>query len=459
MQDQISFPLGRASRRLRLDTLVRLRWLAVIGQTTAILYVHYGLGYKVPLAPCLLLISASIWLNITLRIRFPVSHRLSDRFATGLLAYDVLQLGALLYLTGGLDNPFATLFLAPVLISATALPPARTLALGLLVVVCASVLALNHMPLPWEADRGIDLPKLYVAGIWSSILLGVAFTGIYAWRVSAEANQLAEALAAAELVIAREQHLSQLDGLAAAAAHELGTPLATIALVSKEIANAAEPGSPLADDVALLRQEVERCRDILTKLTALNEDEGPLATLSLSQLLEEIVQPQRAAGASVAVRIEGDGPEPVMRRNPSVLYGLGNLLDNAVDFAASRVALDGSWDHERVRIEVRDDGAGFPPDILMRAGDPYVTTRGRARGAAEPRGGRVGLGLGLFLAKTLLDRSGAQVTFTNLGGGQTGARVEIIWNRARFESGAALLGELALEAAAQPPNVRASETT
>ncbi len=452
MQDQLNFALGRASRRLRLDTLVRLRWLTVLGQSFALGLVHYGLGYEIPIVLCALLVVASVWLNIILRMWFPVSHRLSDRFATGLLAYDILQLAALLYLTGGLENPFASLFLAPVLISATALPPARTLGLGLLVVIVSTLLAFYHYPLPWRADARLDLPAEYVAGIWASVLLGAAFIGIYAWRVSAEANQLAEGLAAVELVMAREQHLSQLDGLAAAAAHELGTPLATIALVAKEIANAAEPGSALADDVALLRQEVDRCRDILAKLTTLNENEGPLATLSLRQLIEEIVAPQRAVGAAILVQIGGEGAEPVMRRNPSVIYGLGNLVDNAVDFAADKVTLRGVWSEDRVTIVVSDDGPGFPPDILMRAGEPYLTTRGRGRPAA---GTRQGLGLGLFLAKTLLERSGAQVAFGNLGGGQTGARVDVMWSRGRFE---AVSGVEALEETASLPRW-ISETT
>lgn len=444
MQDQLTFALGRESRRLRLDTLVRLRWLTVIGQAFAIGLIHYGLGYEIPLAPSVLLVILSVCLNLTLRILYPVSHRLSDRFAMALLAYDILQLAALLYLTGGLENPFASLFMAPVLISATALPPTKTLALGGLVVVVSTLLAIEHYPLPWRADQALDLPALYVAGIWASILLGAAFTGIYAWRVSAEANQLADALAAAELVMAREQHLSQLDGLAAAAAHELGTPLATIALVAKELGNAAEPGSAQADDIALLRQEVERCRDILTKLTALNENEGPLATMSVRQLLDEVVQPQKAVGARITVTLDGEGPAPVMRRNPSVLYGLGNLVDNAVDFAANAVSITGSWDHDLVKIEVQDDGPGFPPDILMRAGEPYLSSRGRSKGGRRnPE--REGLGLGLFLAKTLLERSGAELSFANLGSGQTGARVTIAWDRSRFEEQGGGIGDFALE--------------
>lgn len=453
MQYELTYALGRASRRLRLDTLVRLRWLSVVGQILALVIVHHGLGFQLPLLACGALVVMSIWLNILLRIRYPVSYLLSDRFALGLLAYDVLQLAALLYLTGGLENPFASLFLAPVLISATALSISKTMLLGLLVLILSTSLAFFHLPLPWDKANRLDLPSVYVFGIWSSILLGTGFCAIYAWRVSQEANQLADALAATELVIAREQHLSQLDGLAAAAAHELGTPLATITLVAKELANAVDPESPLGDDIRLLRQEVDRCRDILGKLTSLNEDEGPLATLSLRQLVEEIVSPQRSFEVTIRIDVSGEGTEPVMRRNPSVIYGLGNLIENALDFATTEVTVTGLWNDTHVTLQVLDDGPGFPPEILLRAGEPYLTTRGRGRHAGE---GRQGLGLGLFLAKTLLDRSGAQVAFGNVTGTRKGARVDVTWTRDAFEKGVGLLATSGLEEGNAAPHLTPS---
>jgi len=256
--------LNNNARQLRLDTLVRLRWLAVAGQAAAVAGVRFGLGFGLPFGLCFVVIAASALVNLMLRIEYPASHRLADNAATILLAFDTLQLAVLLYLTGGLENPFAILFLAPVLISATALTPERTLGLGVLAVGLATLLALNHRPLPWFPGQPFGLPFLYVTGIWTAILLGTVFIGIYAWRVAEEARQLGQALAATELVLAREQHLSQLDGLAAAAAHELGTPLATIALVAKELDHATPVDSPIAEDLRLLRDQVERCRTILT---------------------------------------------------------------------------------------------------------------------------------------------------------------------------------------------------
>lgn len=422
------------ARRLRLDTLVRLRWLAVIGQSAAVAGVHFGFGFPLPLWACLAVIAAAAALNLGLRLRYPASYRLGEDAATLLLGFDILQLAALLYLTGGLQNPFAMLFLAPVLISATALPPDRTLALGCLAVGSASILVLAHRPLPW-AGPAPALPFLYVTGVWTAILLGVAFIGVYAWRVAEEARQLAEALAATERVLAREQHLSQLDGLAAAAAHELGTPLATIALVAKELDHALPKEGPVADDLKLLREQVERCRGILAKLTSLDQDEPAfLGTMTISHLLEEVVEPQRTPEIAIKVEAGGEGPEPVCRRSPGLLYGLANILDNAVDFAAGAVEVEARWSADEVRLKIGDDGPGFAPEVLLRAGEPYVTTRGPGKGASDEEAG--GFGLGLFIAKTLIERSGAELFLANAPAGAGGAVVRIVWPRSAFERGA-----------------------
>lgn len=425
------FPAAPADdlRHLRLDTLVRLRWLAIAGQSLAVAGVHYGLGFPLPFGWCFLAIAISAWLNIALRIRFPLNHRLREGPATALLSFDILQLAALLYLTGGLQNPFAILFLAPVMISATALPPRHTLALGLLAAAMATMLVFLHRPLPWGGVERPFLPVSYQLGNWAALLLGLGFTGIYAWRVAKEARDLSDALAATELVLAREQHLSQLDGLAAAAAHELGTPLATIALVARELSKHAPPEGEMAEDIILLREQVERCRGILGKLASLQDDDaGPLDRLSLRLLIEEAAGPQRPFGVPFEIAMEGEKPEPVCRRNPGMIYGLGNIVDNAVDFASTRVAITAQWTDATVILTIADDGPGFPPEVLMRAGDPYLSG---ARDKETRAGG--GLGLGLFIAKTLLERSGATLMFSNLPQPQTGASIRIRWPREVFE--------------------------
>lgn len=422
-------------RNLRLETLVRVRWLAVAGQSAAIAFVFWGLGNPLPIGWCLLAVAASAWLNILLRLKFPATHRLTAREAGASLAWDIIQLALLLFLTGGLQNPFALLFLGPVLISATALPPRTTLALGVLAMACASVLGFIHLPLPWDARYDLRLPPIYMLGIWISIMLSLGFIGLYAWQVAEEGRQLSDALTATELVLAREQHLVQLDGLAAAAAHELGTPLATIALVTKELAGELPKDGPIGEDMALLREQVQRCRDILAKLKNLSGGDAPFDTMPLAQLLEEVVQPHRFFDKEITVDVPAarEG-EPTIRRNPGVLYGLGNIVENAVDFAAHSVSVTARWDASEVAVTVMDDGPGFASDIMDRIGEPYLTSRGTARGRRDPSEEQSGLGLGVFIAKTLLERSGARVTCRNRAAPDTGAVVDVVWPTRAFVS-------------------------
>ena len=416
-------------RNVRLDTLVRLRWLAVIGQTTAVLVVYFGLEFELPLWACLAVIALSAWLNVALRLRFHMTQRLEPDRAAWLLAFDVAELAVLLYLTGGLQNPFAFLFLAPVLLSATALPPRFTVILGVFAIACATVLVFTHYPLPWDPDDPLILPPIFMFGVWLSILLAIGFIGVYAWQITEESRQLSDALAATELVLAREQHLSALDGLAAAAAHELGTPLSTISVIAKELENAIPAEAPHGDDVRLLREQAKRCRDILSKITQLSSSTEPFDRMPLAALMEEIAAPYRNFGVAIDVRMAGDeSPEPIVARNPAVLYGLGNLMENAVDFAAERVTVAASWSEETVGISITDDGPGFAPEIIARVGEPYVTSR-PALDKDEPSG----LGLGFFIAKTLLERSGATLSFSNRKLPEHGAAVFVRWNRSDFE--------------------------
>ncbi|MEI8144952.1 MAG: ActS/PrrB/RegB family redox-sensitive histidine kinase [Alphaproteobacteria bacterium] len=426
---------GAWRRSLRLETLVRLRWFAVAGQTLAIVMVYWGLGYGMPISLCLLSVAASAWLNILLRLRYPSTHRLSTREAGVLLSWDILQLALLLFLTGGLENPFAFLLLAPVLIAATALPPRTTLTLGVMAVACATAVGFVHLPLPWAAHDDLRLPPLYVAGIWLSLVLCLGFIGLYAFQVSEESRQLSDALAATELVLAREQHLSQLDGLAAAAAHELGTPLATIALVVKELSSALPKDGLVGDDMALLREQVQRCRDIMSKLKNLSGGDAPFDLMTLAQLIEETAQPYRFFEIPIVVDIPTGGEgEPLIPRNPGVLYGLGNIIENAVDFAASQVTVSARWTTESVVITVIDDGPGFAPEIMDRIGEPYLTRRGFGLGGRDGEDDqRGGLGLGVFIAKTLIERSGGRMLTRNRPAPETGACVEITWPRADFE--------------------------
>jgi two-component system sensor histidine kinase RegB len=425
-----------AWRNVRLDTLVRLRWLAVIGQTTAVLVVYAGLDFELPIWACLAVIALAAWLNIALRVRFRMSQRLEPDRAAWLLAFDIAEIAILIFLTGGLQNPFSFLLLGPVLLSATALPPRMTLALGGFAAACATVLVFYHYPLPWDPDEPLELPAIYTMGVWVSFLLALGFIGVHSWQLTEEARQLADALAATELVLAREQHLSQLDGLAAAAAHELGTPLATITVIATELEREIEPESKFYDDVKLLREQAQRCRTILAKLTELSADGEPFGRVPLSALIEEVIAPHRNFGVDIDITLAPDGgSEPVGARNPAIVYGLGNLVENAVDFARGSVVLTADWSESDVGVTVTDDGPGFAPEIMDRIGEPYVTSSRRRRMNLEAVSG--GLGLGFFIAKTLLERSGATLDFENRTAPERGAVVKVRWGREDFERAAA----------------------
>jgi two-component system sensor histidine kinase RegB len=417
------------SRSVRLDTILRLRWLAVLGQLSAIFIVSEGLGFDVPIVPCVAVVAFSGLVNIALQIVFQPMHQLAPLPAAGLLALHNAELAALLFLTGGLQNPFSFMLLAPVLIAAAALPPRLTLALGIFATACASALGFVHMPLPWSDDDPLILPRVYMIGVWLSIVLAIGVTSLYAFQVTEQARKLSDALAATELVLAREQHLTQLDGLAAAAAHELGTPLATIAVVARELERAIDATEPMAEDVKVLREQAQRCRDILAKLTQLSSSGAPFDRMPLSTLLEEVVAPHRDFGVAIKIRVSrGNDAEPVTMRNPAILYGLGNILENAVDFAREIVEVNAWWDTDTVEIVIADDGPGIPPDLLKRIGEPYLSRR-------PDTGAAGGLGLGIFIARTLLERTDAKVVFHNRVFPQHGAVVQIGWPRASFEAG------------------------
>ncbi len=397
---------------VRLRTLTALRWLAVFGQSMAIVIVHFALGFQTPLGLCLAAIAASAWLNLFTILRFSPQRFLSDREAAGFIAFDIIQLCALLFFTGGIQNPFSALIIAPVTIAASVLPLRFTIGIAALAMAGVSLLAVQHMPIPWYADQSFDLAPVYKAGVWAALTFSIAFFAAYAHRIAAESAQMRSALAATQLVLAREERLTALGGLAAAAAHELGTPLATIQVTAKEMLRDFKRAHPeeddLIDDAALLVSQAERCRDILGRLSR-HGDAGDLMhdKLSVDALLREAAGPflDQPGGPDIQIKTESlDGaPAPVLKRRPEIIFGLRNFIENAAGYARRNVLIRAEWNAEKLSVSVHDDGPGFSSEILARLGEPYVSARG----------GKTGLGLGFFIAKTLLEASGAVIRFDN----------------------------------------------
>jgi two-component system sensor histidine kinase RegB len=427
--------------RVRLRTLSNLRWLAVAGQSAALFLVYFALGYALPLAYCTIAIAVSAALNIVLALRYPPTHRLTNREATFYLAFDVLQLAALLYLTGGIANPFALMFVAPVVIAAATLNLGNVLILAFIAFFSVSVIAINHLPLPWPQGQPLVLPQLYQAGIWTALMIGIGFTSVYAWRIASESARMSAGLAATQLALSREHRLAALGALATAAAHELGTPLGTIAVVARELERALPENSTEIEDVRLLRAQAERCRAIIARLA--NPEEamlGSTARLPLGALLDDIAAPHRGEDLEIRVTVTppaGSGNEhavPQVWRAPELLHGLGNIIENAADFAQTLVAVDAGWDEQYLYVSVTDDGPGFDPEIFEALGEPYITSRPGHHALGETEMGpqsplekHEGMGLGFFIAKILLEQTGGVVKADNLEG--SGARVSVRWAR------------------------------
>ena len=380
--------LPRRGRGLSLRTLIVLRWLALLGQTATVLTAYFALHFPLPLWPCLGVIAASVLMNLASTSHLKrTDNRLPDGRQTATqLGFDIVQLATMLALTGGLENPFCLLLVAPVTIAAAALPSRQAMLLGLMAMIATGVLFYWSLPLPWRQGEHLDLPPLYRFGMGMALVTGVVFTAAYAWRVATDAEKLELALATTQDVLQREQRLAALGGLAAAAAHELGTPLATIQVVAKELLRASPPDSPAAEDAALILQQSERCRTILRRLSQRPEQGDPLyADVGLKAFLEEVVEPHRGFDLEfeVAVLTPPGRSAPRIKRLPEIIHGLSTLVENAADFAESRVIVQATVDAGWIEIAVIDDGPGFASEVLPRLGEPYVTSRpqGKARQA------------------------------------------------------------------------------
>ena len=428
--------LPLAAVRLRVQLF--LRWLAIIGQTVAVLTVHIGFGFSLPLAACLMVIGLAVLLNFSLMTSFPANHILSRRETTAYLAYDIAQLGLLLYLTGGLINPFALLLLAPATISASLLNARTTFLLVLFTALIASLLAVVHEPLPWRGAPP-EIPFLFRFGVWVALTLALAFIPSYVWRVSREGRRMTAALQATRSVLSREQRLSALDGLAAAAAHQLGTPLGTIVLVSGEMARRDDLPESMREDLTLMREQALRCRDILSSLS-IEENDPVVSQISLRGLLDEAVLEAGETQEGIYLSCRANGllatGEPQMPRHPELIYGLGNLIENAASFAKTSVWISATYSAQQVSIEIADDGPGFAADIISRLGEPYTSSR-----SATADANAFGLGLGFFIARTLIQRSGGRIDARNLKPNEVvnmatpgGACVRIIWPRKKLET-------------------------
>lgn len=416
------------SEPIRMRTLALLRWFAIAGQLAAVVTAS-AMGMQFPIIWVLILIAIAGFMNLWLFLQVPT--RISPNSAVLQLLFDVAQISALLGLTGGLANPFALLVLAPVTIAATALNARHTLALGLATVALITLAAILATPVRYPDGEMMLLDPLLQIGHWLALIIGVFFFSGYAHRVTAELSATSNALFATQMALAREQRLQHLGGVVAAAAHEMGTPLATIKLVTSELIDELGDRPELSPDLAALRDSADRCAHILRSMGRAGKDDLLLHSAPLSAMLDDAVGPHGDRGPVVEI----DAPDISVRRDPAVIHALRNLIQNAVDFAGKRVQIIAEHDSNTLTVTIKDDGPGYPGSLLSRIGDPYLTSR---RTGAQ-RQGYDGMGLGLFIAKTLLERSGARLEFSN---GGPGAVVRVTWPLDRLKTDSrAVLGE------------------
>tara|TARA_B100001093_G_scaffold424541_1_gene417743 strand:+ start:2478 stop:3764 length:1287 start_codon:yes stop_codon:yes gene_type:complete len=420
--------LFRTKENLNLDkgTLTILRYFAIIGQFIAVNIVFFYLELKFPIIESYTIIGIGLITNIFLQFKIRV-NQLKDTYASLFLLYDLFQLSALLYLTGGILNPFSILMIIPTIVSSTFLSMGTTIILGVITSFLLFLLSYTYFPLPGLDSNVFDVPNFYKQGILISILIGLIFLSYFGIRFSGETKKRSEALNKLQEVISKEYELESLGGQAAAAAHSLGTPLATITVVAKELKKEIGENKEFSKDIDLLISQTKRCSEILKQISKKQiEEDIFLSSVKFEDLLEEIITSfKETSSKNIDLIVSDDLNKIDFQRTPEIIYGLRNFIGNAVKFSKSKVNINLKSDQNLIEIKINDDGPGIPEDIFEKIGEPYIKSR------SQELSSNSGLGLGTFLGKTLLERQNAKLLFRRHGE-LGGALVIISWSPLSF---------------------------
>ena len=420
--------LFRTKENLNLDknTLTILRYIAIFGQFIAVNIVFFYLKLQFPITESYLIIFFGLLTNLFLQFRVKV-NQIKDTYASFFLLYDLIQLSFLLYLTGGILNPFSILLIIPTIVSSTFLSMGTTIILGVITSFLLFLLTNFFLPLPGLDSNIFNVPNFYKQGILIAILIGLVFLSYFGIRFSGETKKRSEALNKLQEVISKEYELESLGGQAAAAAHSLGTPLATIAVVAKELKKEIGDKKEFSKDIDLLISQTKRCSDILKKISKKQiKDDVFLSSIKFEDLLEEIINSfKETSSKKIELSVQNDLNKIDINRTPEIIYGLRNFIGNAVKFSKSKVQINLKSNDKIFEIQINDDGPGIPEDIINKIGEPYIKSR------SEELSSNSGLGLGTFLGKTLLERQGANLKFkrkSKLGG----ALIVLSWSPKAF---------------------------
>ena len=411
--------------RLEKKTVVILRWIALIGQLLTIYFVHFYFGFDLPLIFCSLTIFCGGLTNIFIQFNFR-KNQLSNIESTILLFYDVIQLAVLIYLTGGVTNPFIIFLIVPALISSTLLNLASTLFLSIITIMSLTLLTFNYFPLPSEGNIHFHVPDYYIYSIPTALVIALIFLNYFGFRFGYEARRRGNALNKLELVLAKEQELESIGHQAAAAAHSLGTPLSTITVIAKELKKEIVNNNEFKDDVDTILEQAKKCGEILKKISQ-NQiiDDEYVKNITLQDLLFEITKSfESITEKNLNLNLENAKKRISIKRSAELTYGIRNFVGNAVKFSKKNININLVGNNQTTTLQISDDGPGFPDDIYKIIGEPYISTKSKKLKS------KAGLGLGTFIGKTLLERKKANIEFLKSSNG--GALVEISWNNKDF---------------------------
>ena len=405
---------------LQKKTVVILRWIALIGQLITIYVVHFLLELNLPIILCSITIFCGGLTNIFIQFTFK-KNQLSNIESTILLFYDVIQLAVLIYLTGGVTNPFVIFLVVPAIVSSTLLNLTSTFFLSFITIITLVLLTFNYFPLPSEGNIHFHVPDYYLYSIPTSLIIVLIFLNYFGFRFGHEARKRSEALNRLESVLAKEQELDSIGHQAAAAAHSLGTPLSTITVIAKELKKEIKNNPKYSEDVDTILSEVKRCGDILKKLSRREiVDDIYVSNIALEDLLFEIKNSfEEISEKKIELYFDKKNERTPIKRSPELTYGIRNFVGNAVKFSKKNVFINLTNNKEEIKIKITDDGPGFPNDVFQIIGEPYIASK------TKKFKNKSGLGLGTFIGKTLLERKKAIIEFSNLEKG--GASVEISW--------------------------------
>jgi len=413
---------SKDSIKLDKETLLILRWIALLGQFFAIVLVKFIFNFKLELLLCLLIIAIGVLSNFYLK--FKIKEKQLDNYtSTIFLFYDLLQLAILLYLTGGITNPFTILLIIPAIVSSTFLTLRSTINLSIITILALVIITIDHYPLPHTGDLHFHVPNYYLYAIPTAVIVGLVFLTYFGARFGSESRKRTEALNKLELILAKEHELESIGERAAAAAHSLGTPLSTIAVITKELQKEIGDNPKYSKDINLLLSETRRCSEILKNISQDKlEEDNFLSNVKINDLLNGIVGSFREISEKkLSLIVENNELNPKVQRTLEITYGLRNFIGNAVKYSNSFVDIILESNEKITEIKICDDGPGFSEDIFNVLGEPYIRSENKIINSKS------GLGLGTFIGKTLLERMKATVKFSRYSKTK-GAMVIVKWS-------------------------------